>query len=54
MSLLSAIRMVLSAYLRLLIFFLSILILACASSTQAVRMMYSAFKLNNQGDNIQP
>ena len=53
-SLLSAIRMVLSAYLRLLIFLLAILIPACASSNPAFLMMYSAYKLNKQGDNIQP
>ena len=53
-SLLSAIRVVSSAYLRLLIFLLAILILACASSSPAFRMMYSAYKLNKQGDNIQP
>ena len=53
-SLLSAIRVVLSAYLRLLIFLLAILIPACASSSQAFRMKYSAYKLNKQGDKIQP
>ena len=53
-SSLSAIRMVLSAYLRLLIFLLAILIPACASSSPAFLMMYSAYKLNKQGDNIQP
>ena len=46
--------MVSSAYLRLLIFLLAILIPACASSSPAFRMMYSAYKLNKQGDNIQP
>ena len=51
--LLSAIRMVSSAYLRLLIFLLAILIPACASSSLAFCMMYSAYKLNKQGDNIQ-
>ena len=49
-----AIRVVSSAYLMLLIFLLAILILACASSSPAFRMMYSAYKLNKQGDNIQP
>ena len=44
----------LSAYLRLLIFLLEILIPACASSSPAFLMMYSAYKLNNHGDNIQP
>ena len=53
-SSLSAIRVVSSGYLRLLIFVLAILIPACASSSSAFCMMYSACKLNNQGDNIQP
>ena len=53
-SSLSAIRVVSSAYLKLLIFLLAILIPACASSSQAFLMMYSAHKLNKQGDNIQP
>ena len=52
-SLLSAIRGVSSAYLRLLIFLLAILIPACASSSPAFLMMYSAYKLNKQGENIQ-
>ena len=39
---------------RLLIFLLEILIPACASSSLAFRMMYSACKLNRQGDNRQP
>jgi len=43
-----------SAYLRLLIFLPAILIPACASSSPASLMMYSAYKLNKQGDNIQP
>ena len=53
-SLLSAIKVkvVLSAYLRLLIFLPAILIAACASSSLAFHMMYSAYKLNKQGDNI--
>ena len=50
----SAIRVVSSKYLRLLIFLPAILIPACASSSPAVRMMYSAYKLNKQSDNIQP
>ena len=41
-SSLSAIRVVSSAYLRLLIFLLAILIPDCASSSQAFLMMYSA------------
>ena len=53
-SSLSAIRVVSSAYLRLLIFLPEILIPACASSSPAFLMMYSAYKLNKQGDNIQP
>ena len=51
--LLSAIRVVSSAYLRLLIFLPAILIPTCASSSPAFCMMYSAKKLNKQGDNIQ-
>ena len=50
----SAITVVLSVYLRLLIFLLAILIPAHASSSLAFPMMYSAYKLNKQGDNIQP
>ena len=53
-SSLSAIRVVLSAYLGLLIFLPAILIPAYASSSPAFLMMYSAYKLNKQGDNIQP
>ena len=53
-SLLSAIRVASSAYLRLLIFLLAILIPACASSSPVFLMMYSAYKLNKQSDNIQP
>ena len=53
-SSLSAIRVVLSAYFRLLVILPAILIPACASSSPAFLMMYSAYKLNNQGDNIQP
>ena len=51
-SSLSAIRVLSSAYLRLLIFLLAVLIPACTSFSPAFRMMYSAHKLNNQGDNI--
>ena len=50
----SALRVVSSAYLRLLILLLTILIPACASSSPAFHMMYSAYKLNKQGHNIQP
>ena len=53
-SLLSAIRVVSSAYLRLLIFLLAILIPAYASYSPAFCMMYSAYKLNKQGGSIQP
>ena len=53
-SSLSAIRVVSFAYLRLLIFLPAILIPACDSSCPTFRMMYSAQKLNKQGDNIQP
>ena len=53
-SSLSALRMVSSAYLRLLIFLPAILIPACVSSSPAFLMMSSACKLNKQGDNIQP
>ena len=42
-----------SGYLRLLIFLLTLLILACASSSLAFCMMYSAYNLNKQGDNNQ-
>ena len=41
-----------SAYPRLL-FLPAILILACASSSLAFCMIYSAYKLNKQGENIQ-
>ena len=50
-SLLSAIRVMSSAYLRLLIFLLAILISACASSSPTFYMMYSTYKLNKQGHN---
>ena len=36
-----------------LIFLLAILIPACASSSPVFLMMYSAYQLNKQGDNIQ-
>ena len=51
-SLLSAITVVSSAYLRLIIFLPAILIPVCASSSPAFLMMYSAYKLNKLGDNI--
>ena len=50
----SAIRVVSSTYLRLLIVLLAILIPACDSSSPAFHLMYSAEKLNKQSDNIQP
>jgi len=53
-SLLSAIRVLSPTYLRLLIFLPAILIPACASSSSAFCMMYSAYKLNKQGESIQP
>ena len=53
-SLLSAIRVVSSAYLRLWIFLPAVLIPACALCSLAFHMMYSAYKLNKQSDNIQP
>ena len=46
-SLSAYIRVVSSAYLRLLIFLLAILIPACASSSPVFLMMYSAYKLPN-------
>ena len=54
-SSLSAIRVVSSAYLRLLIFLQAILIpAACDSSSLTFCMIFSAYMLNKQGDNIQP
>ena len=53
-SSLSAVSVVSSAYLRLLIFLPAILFPACASSSLAFRVMCSAYKLNKQDDNIQP
>ena len=52
-SLLSAIRMVSSAQLRLLIFLPAILIPAYGSSSPVFLKMFSAYKLNKQGGNIQ-
>ena len=51
---LSAIRVRSSAYLRLLIFLPAILIPPCASSSPAFLVMYSSYKLNKHGNNIQP
>ena len=53
-SLFSAITVVASAYLRLLIFLPAILTSAYASSSPALHIMCSAYKLNKQDDNIQP
>ena len=51
-SSLSVIRVVSSVYLRLLIFLPAIFIPAWASSSPAFLMIYSAYKLNKQGDGI--
>ena len=51
-SLISAISMVLHAHLRWLIFLLATLNTAWVSSSPAFHMMYPAYKLNKQGDNI--
>ena len=53
-SSLSAISVISSAYLRLLIFLPAVLIQTCDSSSPAFCMMYSVYTLNKQGDNIQP
>ena len=53
-SSLSVARMVSAAYLRLLIFLLAIFIVACDSSSLGFHRMYSTYKLNKQGDKIQP
>ena len=50
-TILSAVRVVSSAYLRL-IFLPAILIPACDSSSLAFHVMYSAQKFNQQGDNL--
>ena len=50
----SAIKMVSSVYLILLIFLLTILIPACESSSMVFHMTYSVYKLYKQGDDIQP
>ena len=52
-SSLSGIRVVSSAYLRLLILLPAILIPSWTSFSLTFHMMYSAYKLNKQGDNIQ-
>ena len=53
-SSLSSIKVMPSAYLNLLIFLSAVLILGWASSSPAFYIMYSAYKLNKQGDNIKP
>ena len=53
-SLLSAIRVVSFTYLRLLIFLPLVLIPACDSFSPAFFMIYFAYKLKKQGDNIKP
>ena len=50
----SAVRVVSSAYLKLLMFLLAILALACASSSPAFYILYSTYKFNRQDNNIQP
>ena len=52
-SSLSAVRVVLSACMRILILLPEILIATCASSSPAFHMIHSECKLNKQGDNIQ-
>ena len=52
-SLLSAIRVVSSVYMSLLIFLPAILIPAYVSLSLVFRIMYSAYKLNKQDDNMQ-
>ncbi|MDI3350307.1 hypothetical protein AFAEFNGA_00613 [Mycoplasmopsis arginini] len=53
-SSLSAMRVVSSAHLRWLIVLPAILVPACVSSSPAFLMMFSAYKLNTQGDDRQP
>ena len=53
-SLLSAIRVVSSTYLRLLMFLPPVLIPACNSSSPAFLMMCSAYRLTKQDDSRQP
>ena len=54
----SAIRVVSSAYLRLLMFLLAVLVPAWDSSSPAFHMMYSTYKLSKeghkQGENTKP
>ena len=53
-SLLSDIRVVSSACLWLLIFVPAVFVPVCNSPSPAFCMMYSAYKLNKQGDSMQP
>ena len=53
-SLLSAVRVISSAYLRLLVFLPEIFSLVSDSSNLAFCMIYSAYQLNKMGDNTQP
>ena len=53
-SSLSAIKVVSSVYLRLLIFLPAILVPACAASSPIFHVMYPAYKINKHSDNIQP
>ena len=46
-------RVVLTMYLKLFIFLLAVSIPASVSSSPALGLMYSAYNLNKQGDNIQ-
>ena len=50
----STIKEVSSAFLKILTFLPAILIPVWASSSSAFCMMYSAYELNKQGDNMQP
>ena len=54
LSAITCISEVSSAYLRLLVFLLAILISACDSTSPAFYKVYFAYKLNKQGDSIQP
>ena len=53
-SSLSAIRVVSSAYLTLSVFLPAFSASTCASYSPAFFVIYSAYKLNNQGDNMLP
>ena len=53
-SIRSDFRVVSSAYLRLFVFLSAVLIPPCDSSSLAYCLRYSAYRLNKQGDNIQP